>query len=123
MVFRDEIKYEDLESIPRRKWLETIKTALVYVFPSKRIHDSGFACMDFVAVLPDLTRVRFGGGCDSVSFFGKAFQMDCMPNGIIRIFNQRGFTVSCDVSSIFFYEEEAKMQIHYGEEADAQVDN
>lgn len=108
MVSYEQIDYAELDKIPRRHWDKSLEAAIVYVFPNKTIHDSGFMCMDFVAMLPDFSKVRFGGGCDSVSFVGRHFCMECMPNGIIRIFNYYGFTISADVSTIMFYENERK---------------
>lgn len=108
MVCYETIDYAQLDDIPRRKWDEEIKAVIVYVFPNKTMHDSGFMCMDFVALLQDGSKVRFGGGCDSVFFVGRHFCMECMPNGIIRIFNHYGFTISDDLSTITFYEMEVK---------------
>lgn len=97
---------KELLEIPRRKWDEELHGVCgVYVLPSRRKHDSGWACMDFVAVLDDnRPMIRFGGGCDDVSFYGYGFAMDCIyPSGIIHIWNRyRTFTVSRDLSSIDF---------------------
>lgn len=97
---------KELLNTPKRKWDEELKNVFaVFVIPSRRKHDSGWACMDFVAVFSDNSCIRFGGGCDDVSFMGEHFQMDCVhPNGILRIHNSRGFSVSPDVSSIMFIE-------------------
>ena len=104
-----EVTRDMLDSIPQRAWGHRFVTALVYVFPSEELHDSGYAMMDFVAVLPeDKSLLRFGGSCDSVSFEGEHFRMDCMPDGTIRIFNHYGFEVSEDLSSISFEEQEYK---------------
>lgn len=101
---------KELLQIPKRKWNEELKgTCGVYVIPSGRKHDSGWACMDFVAEFRDnRPMVRFGGGCDDVSFWGHHFRMDCEhPSRIIHIWNSHGtFSVSHDVSSITFTEEQ-----------------
>lgn len=79
----------------------------MYVIPSRRKHESGYACMDFVASKNgDL--VRFGGGCDDVSLRGAHFRMDCdYKTKLIRIWNGKGsFTITHDISSITFIEEE-----------------
>ena len=64
---------KELLSIPKRKWYETLSgVSGVYVIPSRRKHDSGWACMDFVAEFSnDRPMVRFGGGCDVVNFVGE----------------------------------------------------
>ena len=103
-----EVKYtrKALLQVPKRKWNEQIKASGVYVIPSRRKHDSGFACMDFVAETKD-GLIRFGGYCDDVSFEGQHFRMDCIyPEIIIHIWNgnANGFTVTSDVSSISFVE-------------------
>lgn len=97
---------KELLEIPHRKWSEELHSVCgVYVLPSRRKHDSGWACMDFVAVFKgDRPMVRFGGGCDDVGFYGDGFAMDCIyPHGIIRIWNRlHTFTISRDLSSIDF---------------------
>lgn len=102
---------KELLSIPKRKWDEELKgVEVVYVIPSRRKHDSGWACMDFVAEFKDnKPLVRFGGGCDSVSFIGEDFMMDCTyPHGIIRIWRWGTFSITHDLSSIDFRAEEGE---------------
>ena len=102
---------EELLSIPRRKWDEELHGVdAVYFIPSRRKHDSGYACMDFVALVDrdhGNRAVRFGGVCDDISLKGNHFRIDCeYPSRIIRIWNDRtSFSVSCDISSIEFVEE------------------
>lgn len=102
---------EELMSIPKRKWDEEIHGVdAVYIIPSRRKHDSGYACMDFVASFNGYKgkpMVRFGGGCDDVRLKGNHFRIDCeYPSRIIHIWNDRtSFSVSCDISSIDFVEE------------------
>lgn len=99
---------KDFLAIPCRKWDEELTGVEgVYVLPSRRKHDSGWACMDFVAEFADgRPMIRFGGGCDDVRFYGKGFRMDCTyPHGIIRIHARGTFTISSDLSSIDFREE------------------
>ena len=100
----------ELLNLPKRKW-DVILHGVngVYVIPSGRKHDSGYACMDFVATFEDgRPPVRFGGVCDDVSFDGNGFRMDCeYPTRIIHIWNCRSpFSVSDDLSSITFTEEQ-----------------
>lgn len=99
---------KELLSVPKREWNEVIKNAVgVYVIPSGRKHDSGWACMDFVAELANGSKIRFGGWCDDVAFYGSKFRMDCeYPSRIIHIWNSRGnFAITHDVSSIDFVED------------------
>lgn len=100
---------EFLASIPRRKWDEEIHNVSgVYVLPTNEIHDSGYAQMEFIAEqLRTGNLVRFGGICDAVSLEGTHFHIDCLPGSkVVRIWNRRPFTVSIDLSSIDFIEEE-----------------
>lgn len=108
---------KDFLAIPCRKWDEKLTGVIgVYVLPSRRKHDSGWACMDFVAEFADSRRpmIGFGGCTDDVSFVGSHFRMDCTyPHGIIHIWCAYGrtFSISHNLSSIDF-KEEANAEIH-----------
>ena len=99
---------EELLAVQKRKWYDVLTGVVgVYVLPSENMHDSGYSCMDFVAEFNDREKplVRFGGGCDDVSFVGEHFRMDCLhPTGIIHIWNRYLFSISNDLSSIDFTE-------------------
>lgn len=103
------ITKQQLLSVPKRKADEPIFNVLgVYVLPNSKKHDSGYACMDFVAEFPpdsNKPMIRFGGGCDSVWLEGSHFMMDCIyPSKIVRIWNRHGFSISNDGSDIRFIE-------------------
>lgn len=105
------LKRKELLAVQKREnGTELVGVDGVYVIPSGRKHESGWACMDFVATFrDDRPMVRFGGICDDVAFYGAHFRMDCdHPSRIIHIWNSRGtFTVSGnDISSLNFTEEE-----------------
>lgn len=97
---------KELLAVPKRKRDEELLAEGVWVIPSGRKHDSGWACMDFVAITPE-GPIGFGGRCDDVGFEGSHFRMDCdYPSRTIHIWNSRGaFTISRDLSSIYFTEE------------------
>lgn len=98
---------KELLSAPKRKWDEYLHGVQgVYVIPSMRKHESGWACMDFVASTGK-EFIRFGGSCDDVSFCGTHFRMDCdFKSKLIHIWNSKGtFSISEDISSINFIEE------------------
>lgn len=109
-ILRVKYTHEELLAVPKREWNETLTgVAGVYVIPSARKHDSGFACMDFVAEFKggEKPLIRFGGGCDDVAFIGSHFRMDCLhPQRILHIWNRNTFKISHDLSSIDFIEEE-----------------
>lgn len=96
---------KELLAIPKRKWDEELVATSVKVIPSGRKHESGWACMDFVATTTDGEQIRFGGGCDVVEFKGEHFRMDCTyPNRIINIWNRNPFSITHDLSTIEFIE-------------------
>ena len=97
---------KELLSARRRKWDEILyDVSAVYVIPSGRKHDSGYACMDFVAVTKN-GKVRFGGSCDDVKLDGNHFRIDCdYPSRIVHIWNyKKTFTILRDLSTIDFIE-------------------
>lgn len=102
------MKMSELRSAKKRRWDETLNNVVcVWVLPTDGKHDSGWACMEFVARTADKSElVRFGGGCDVVCFSGKHFRMDCdYDEKIIRIHNSRKkFSVTHDLSTIEFIE-------------------
>lgn len=103
------VNRKQLLEVQPRKWNEDIHDVVgVYIIPSNKKHDSGFACMDFVAHTGDEQLIRFGGGCDDVRLDGKNFRMDCIyPSKIIHIWNPRKrFYITHDLSTIDFIEED-----------------
>ena len=91
---------EELLSSRKRAWDETLENVqVVHIFPSRRKHDSGFNCMDFVASCDKGEQVRFGGGCDDLELRGVRFRIDCEGNHL-RVWNPSGFSVSHDLSTI-----------------------
>jgi hypothetical protein len=101
----------EFEALPNREWDKDIGPfdSLV-ILPSKRKHDSGYRCMDFVAVVGNKAVCRLSGCSDVIhldgiggwgknrikdkQFFvkggmvqGKGWQMDCLPkSGLLRVF-------------------------------------
>lgn len=102
------MKRKDLLAIPKRNKEEVLRgVSGVYVIPSRRKHESGWACMDFVAYYADGSMIGFGGGCDVLAFKGGYFRMDCDPeSSCLHIWISHGtFSVSKDLSTIDFVEE------------------
>ena len=97
---------KELLAIPKRKWEEEIEAKEVWIIPSGRKHDSGYACMDFVAKDLSGNLIGFGGICDILDFNGRNFQMDCeYPSRILHIWNKHPFIISApDISSIYLIE-------------------
>ena len=103
---------KELLSVPKRKWSEILENVTgVYIIPSGRKHDSGYACMDFVAEFKASKNklVGFGGMCDDIKLEGTNFSMDCIhPSRILHIWNSNAFSVSFDASTIWFRENTTK---------------
>lgn len=99
---------QELLNVPRKKTLEPLhNVGALYIIPSRRKHDSGYACMDLVACRMDKSRritndkIRLGGGCDAIELRGDGFRIDCIhPSGIIRIFSFSPFCIPYDLSSV-----------------------
>ena len=92
-------------AIPKRHWNDRVIAKCAYIIPNGRKHDSGYACMDIVALKEDGTYIRCGGGCDDIYFRGTGFRMDCQyPSRIITVWNWNKFVITEDVSSIDFVE-------------------
>lgn len=101
-----------------RKWDQRIENCRsAFIIPNGNRHSSDYGCFDIFACVPDGTHdyndqgkvfiFKCGGYCDDISFEGEHFRMDCMhPSGIIRVWNRRGFTITEDLSSISFVENE-----------------
>jgi len=73
----------------------------VYIIPLHRKHDSGWACMDFVAELADGSKIGFSGWCDDLLLEGRYFRIDCdYESKCLHIWNDKRFAISWDMSSI-----------------------
>lgn len=93
-----------IEELPRRNYYEDLECESLIIVPSGRIHDSGFKCMNFIALdkhnLPicvhstgsDVIHFNgFGGYGEYNENYGKIFpqgdwKIDLLPCGYFRIF-------------------------------------
>ena len=104
-----EMKRCDFEMLPHREWREEIEFDSMVILPGKAkdLHDSGYRCMDFVAVKNNEPLCLLAGGSDvihidgiggygkdwfkkygcvpsQISIFG--WSIDCLPkSGLLRI--------------------------------------
>lgn len=103
---------KELLDCPLRDWDGDIKHAVgVYIIPTKKKHESGYAIMSFVAEIEGGKRIRFGGCCDDVSLNGNNFRIDCdFKTKLVHIWNRHRFTITHDLSSIDFIEEGIKYE-------------
>lgn len=82
-------KREFFKQVPMRKFDEIICTREIYILPTRRKHDSGYACMELIAEKPNGELVKIGGYAD-VAVFEKRwkFKIDCLyPSRIIHLFS------------------------------------
>ena len=98
-----ELTKEEFEKIPSRKWNEDIgEFDSLVILPTEQIHDSGYACMDFVAVRKGKPFCRLSGCSDVIHIDGigglgrdflsntlTAWSIDCLPESkLLQIFCQ-----------------------------------
>lgn len=113
-------KREDFEKLPHRRWDEDIgKFNSLVIIPNEYVHDSGFQCMEFVALDKDNNPIcKLGGGTDVINLYdnresaswprplieAKAWSIDCLPCGYLRLFSRK-LTCGHDFSSFEVYAE------------------
>ena len=128
----------EFRNLPKRKFGEDVGNfdSLV-ILPTRRKHDSGYRCMEFVAVKGENPVCRMGGysdvihllGLDGFNCFGgndnkklfirrtenitfnAAFRIDCLPCGLLRIFaSHNQLKAGMDLSSFELYVNETKVK-------------
>lgn len=127
----------EFRNLPKRKFGEDIGNfdSLV-ILPTRLKHDSGYRCMEFVAVKGEEPVCRMGGysdilhllGIDGFNCFGKnddkklsirraanvtfhaSFRIDCLPCGLLRIFCGYKLKAGHDLSSFTLYVDETKVK-------------
>ena len=117
---------EDFEKVPERGgWSRDIGefNALV-IIPQDYAHDSGWMCMDFVAVSKDGEPICRLSGCsdvlnlDGIGGYGKrradehelprriepkGWSIDCLPCGYLRLFSRSTMTAGLALSNFEIY--------------------
>ena len=77
---------KDFDALPGRDWDEDIgEFDSLVILPTKRIHDSGFRCMDFVAVRKGVPLIRLSG-CSDVIHIDGGHSTEVAENDIIHAF-------------------------------------
>jgi hypothetical protein len=118
----DQMTRKEIAAISRRAWTEELHgvTAIV-IIPTRRKHDSGYMCIDYVACMPG-KYVMCGGGdvihLEGIGGYGykwslnggvpkmippSAFDIDCLPkSGYLRLFvsGDRKIVCESDLSSM-----------------------
>ena len=68
----NEMKRKEFEVLPHRKWDEPIEFDSLIILPglAKDKHDSGYRCLDFVAVTEGVPQCLLSGCSDVINFDG-----------------------------------------------------
>lgn len=108
------MKKEDFEKVPFRNTETNLDNIYsVVIIPTENMHDSGYRCMDFVAVNSIQEPVCRLSGCsdilaiDGTGGYGlngvlsdkvdnKAWEIDCLPCGYLRIYPRTGYKLKVD---------------------------
>lgn len=61
---------KDFEALPHRGWNEGIEFTSLVILPMRKLHDSGFRCLDFVAVKTNVPVCRLSGCSDVIHIDG-----------------------------------------------------
>lgn len=113
---------KEFDATPEREWNADIgEFDSLIILPTKRIHDSGFRCMDFIAVLDDKPIAKLSGCSDVIHIDGIggygykwlerygtipqsikpiAWNIDCLKkSGLLRLFTGGKLTAGAALSS------------------------
>ena len=123
----NEMKRKDFEGLPHRNWSEDVIFDSMVIMPGKAndLHDSGYRCMDFVAVVKGEAICLLSGGSDVINLdgiggYGKdwltknegvpnmvpiaGWSIDCLPkSGLLRIFCNKYMECDPALSSFSVY--------------------
>ena len=102
---------EDFSEVPKRDgWAKDIgEFRSLVIIPLDYERDSGWMCMDFVAVNDEGEPICRLSGCSDVLTFnvigecGKRWSIDCLPCGYLRLFSQSTLTAGPEQRSFEIY--------------------
>lgn len=113
---------KELEALPAREWNEDIgEFDSLIILPTKHLHDSGFWCMDFVAVKGNEPFCRLSGCSDVIHIDGiggygewkqnvptvippKGWSIDCLKKSkLLRLFSDGKLKAGRALSSFVLY--------------------
>ena len=119
-----EMKKEDFEKVPARGGYsrDVGEFHALVIVPQNYAHDSGWMCMDFVAVGKEGEPIcRLSGCSDVLNLDGiggcgdwrsgmlphfiepKGWSIDCLPCGYLRLFSRKTMTAGATLSSFEVY--------------------
>lgn len=95
---------KDFEALPyRERWDKPVEFRSFVILPSKRIHDSGYRMMDYIACNSKEPMCRLSGASDVLHILSsKIISIECLPkSGLLHVFIRSGgkFQASDDLSS------------------------
>lgn len=114
---------KEFEALPYREWNEEIVCDSLVILPTRRMHDSGFRCMDFVAIRGNKPICRCSGCSDVIHLGGiggnnyafnkqgipkkTAWSIDCLKSsGLLRVFCDHKLVLGSALSSFeIFYKD------------------
>jgi hypothetical protein len=96
----NEMTRKEFEAIPpREKWDSEVEFAGLVVLPSRKIHDSGYRCMDFVAIGKDHKPVCRLSGCSDVIHIdgigGLGHRWNEKYKGVPKTIPPSGWSIDC----------------------------
>ena len=115
---------KELEALPSREWNQDVNDFdSLIILPTKQLHDSGFRCMDFIAVKDSQPFLRLSGCSDVIHIEGiggfgewtpnrgypefvvpKGWSVDCLKkSGLLRLFSDGRLKVGVAISSFEVY--------------------
>lgn len=125
-IVNDEMTRKEIEDVPNREWQEDIgEFDTLVILPTRQTHDSGYRCMDFVAVKKGVPIKRLGGGSDVIHLDGiggygenwlqkygtcpsrtepSGWNIDCLKvSGLLQLFTHGVLTCGDALSSFEIY--------------------
>lgn len=117
---------QQIDAVPLREdWSSHVECKSLIILPTRRKHDSGYRCMDFLAVDASDKPICRLSGCsdvlhiDGIGGFGKpsnynfvvpkGWSIDCLgKSGLLRIFGPKTITATEALSSFCVFGDEAR---------------
>jgi hypothetical protein len=111
-----EMTRKEFENLPCREWSETVTCDSIIILPgkAKNLHDSGYRCMDFVAVIKSEPICLLSGCSDAIRIDGIGgsrrlqplayWTIDCLPkSGLLRLWASTKIVCGPALSSFEVY--------------------
>lgn len=111
-----EMTRKEFENLPEREWSKTVVCNSIIILPSKakKLHDSGYRCMDFIAVVKSKPICRLSGHSDAIHIDGiggvrrlqlpSNWSIDCLPkSGLLRLWANTKIVCGPALSSFEIY--------------------